>query len=555
VENVEAGRRFYVKISDADLPVLHRLGQTVAVEVTSTSGDAERVECTPLSGTDEFFVGSVPTVLGKASERTHGDGKLQVIGGDKIKTVYVDANTFDGKQEVNRDKTVRVVSTGAVTFTLGDYDSPAPGAFLGQPVFVLLQDADLDTSDQVDAVEVRMVSRYARPEPEEQAAGADGQVDLDALFSDDDQDEYVVRDEVTLTLEELPDPEASAGAPVRTGRFVGRLTLQQGREAQDANRTDSLMECILGDELMVSYTDTLHINGEAPRTINATIRVVDEISANPQVQQQVIEDPIVGFEKNLVEAEAFLELSRIFNSMGLKEGATEKADNGLQRVDQIIQADFPVPRPMVEQAFKLKWELQQSKGNLSGALMTCKLFSEMFPDSAFVDQALLGIADVRREAGSFAEAIRIYDQILGLPNSLAKAEAQFRIAQTYQAEADQDPDNEGTASQAVRAYEAVAQQYPDSEFAGEALAHLVDYYIENSDYVQADDLLRQVFLDHPDADFLDQMLLKWALVAARMGDFQKAYDKCSQLVFEYPTSRFAGKAKQILQTLEKRLNR
>jgi hypothetical protein len=58
-------------------------------------------------------------------------------------------------------------------------------------------------------------------------------------------------------------------------------------------------------------------------------------------------------------------------------------------------------------------------------------------------------------------------------------------------------------------------------------------------------LLEQVFVDYPDAKFLDAMLLKWTLVAFQSGDFAKARDKCAQLISEYPDSPHAQKAKQM----------
>ena len=91
------------------------------------------------------------------------------------------------------------------------------------------------------------------------------------------------------------------------------------------------------------------------------------------------------------------------------------------------------------------------------------------------------------------------------------------------------------------------------EFAGPSLAKLIDYYVEQRDYARAEDLLEQVFQDHPDAAFLDSMLLKWVLVAYQRGDFAKAYDKCSRLIFEYPASEHAKKAKEILPKIEEKV--
>jgi TolA-binding protein len=51
------------------------------------------------------------------------------------------------------------------------------------------------------------------------------------------------------------------------------------------------------------------------------------------------------------------------------------------------------------------------------------------------------------------------------------------------------------------------------------------------------------------------MLLKWVLVAYRSGDYPKARDKCTQLLFEYPESPYAQKAKQILPRIEGQLKK
>jgi len=84
---------------------------------------------------------------------------------------------------------------------------------------------------------------------------------------------------------------------------------------------------------------------------------------------------------------------------------------------------------------------------------------------------------------------------------------------------------------------------------------LVDYYVDTADYTQANVLLEQIFQDYPDAAFLDGMLLKWVLVSYRGGDYAKARDKCSKLIFEYPESPYAQRAKDILPKIESQLKK
>ena len=154
------------------------------------------------------------------------------------------------------------------------------------------------------------------------------------------------------------------------------------------------------------------------------------------------------------------------------------------------------------------------------------------------------IGKIKLSQKDYRGAVAIFQQILSLETSLAKPEAQFRIA-----EASELSSKTGMEA-ALKHYQTCARKYPDSEFAGPSLAKMVNYYIETKDPVQADNLLRQIFEDHPDAKFLDGMLWRWAVLAVRMRDFKKAEAKCKQLLFEYPDSPYASKAAAALEKLK-----
>jgi len=532
VRYAEAGRRFYVKVQDADLPVLHRLGKKVAVEMATARGDKETVDCSPLAGNADIFIGSIPTRVGKP---TPGNGVIEVVGGDSLTTRYLDDNTKDGEKNVAREKKVEVVSTATLRFTLGTYQARASAAFLGQPLFVLLRDVDLDTTDRADKVAVKVVSRYRR-EPREDIL-AEG---LGAAIEAAERPQYATRDEVTVELAEL-------GGGGHSGRFGGSVRLVPVRPGQPVDKTDHLLTAAPGDQVVATYVDELHIQGRVPRQVTARIEVIGEIDGRPRATQNVVPDPILKSKKLLVEATAYLELARIFRSMGLMKGAKAKAAEGLARVDTVVRLRSPVPSSLREEAFRLKWELYIVQDDFRNAMATCRLFNRLYPDSPFVDQALMGIGRIRMENKEYQEAIRVFRQILSLPHSQAKAEAQFLIAQATEA---MGPERREAA---IAQYKVCADRYPESAYAGRALAKLVDYYVESRDYARADDLLGQIFQDYPDGDFLDSMLLKWVIVAFRMGNYQKAHEKCSQLIFEYPASEHAKKAKEILPRIESRL--
>ena len=66
--------------------------------------------------------------------------------------------------------------------------------------------------------------------------------------------------------------------------------------------------------------------------------------------------------------------------------------------------------------------------------------------------------------------------------------------------------------------------------------------------------MERVFQDYPDASFLDKMLLKWVVVAYRMGNYPVAKTKVDQLLAEYPNSTLAAKARKFQGIIERKLN-
>jgi TolA-binding protein len=551
VEVVESGRRFYVKVTDGDLPVLTKLGKDVSVTVVTKSGDKETIACVPLPGSTDTFIGSIPTEMGVAKG---GDGTLQVIGGDSITTTYIDANQQDGKKDVAKSSTARVVSTGGVMLTLGDMETVTSSAFAGQPVFVVLQDADLDTTPGADSVKVKLISRAKATGDEATGAAKPAEGDKPA----GDAEQYVTHDEVTVTL-----TEQGAG-PVHSGRFTGKVDVAIVRDDKPAEKSDGVLHAQLGDEIVVMYNDEVHALGNTPRQVEAKAIVISEIENRPRATQYIVDDPVISARKNLVEASAFLELAGIFKSLGLVKNASAKADEGLRRVEPIVKGGGKLPPSLVEQAFKTKWELQLTKDDMTAAVATCEAFNRMFPESAFVDQALMGIAQVHLAAKKYSDAISVYTRVMNLPHSLSKAEAAFKIAQASEDEvkskmqkgANKEPlKGPNPMDKVISQYKLVADRYRDSEYAGPALAKMVDYYYDVKDFNQASDLLAQIFQDYPDGAFLDAMLLKWAMVAYAQGDYKKALEKCQQLIFDYPDSPHAKRAKEVMPKIEAVMNR
>lgn len=545
VEYVEAGWRFYVKVQDGDLPVLRRLGKQIKVELETKSGDKESIICSPLSAQGEIYIGSIATQVGVAKP---GDNILQVTGGDTITVRYVDSNTQDGKRDVLRESKVQVVSSATLNFTMGTYESVAAAAYLGQPVFVLLNDLDKDVSEQADTAQVKLVSRYKVTEEDQPrisgAAKTEGGAATSVLDDDTHEVQWKTRDEVLLTVKEL-----GTQAPIHNSRFGGSVKVERFEEGRAIDKNDDVLTCAVGDEIVATYTDELHVNGKTPREVRVTLPVVGEIENRPHATQYVSFDAVIRAQKDLTEGKAYLELAKIFKNLGLTPGALAKADQGLSEVEGVIRMQDPIPTALKEEAYSIKWNLLLLKENFKAAMDTCRLFNQLYPNSPLVDQALMSIGKIKIESHSYDEAAQIFTEILAMPNSQVKPEAQFNLAQAF------ENSKFHSKEQAIAQYKLCAEKYRESPFAGESLGKMVDYYIVAKDYAQANELLEQIFTDYPDAEFLDEMLYKSIIASYNTSEFKRAYDRAQQLISEYPSSKRAQKAKDLMPNLEKKLGK
>lgn len=553
VEYVEAGHRFYAKIDDGDLPILRQLGKDVTVVAEAASGDKETMLCKPQSAHATVFVGSARTAVGTG---TPGDGVLHLVGGDMIDVKYYDDSTKAGEKDVLRQKKVKVASTGALTFTRGTYKLKTGSAFLEQPIYLRVKDIDHDTTATNDTLTVRVASTYIVKEEEVDDTAPEMTVDIDKLLAETDEEDKVrIRSEIELALTE------DAG---HSGVFVGKAFITRAAEEGTQKTKPGVLACAVGDTLVATYVDTLTIVGEGLTEVKDELTVYDEIDALPRADQDVVAEAITKARKQIVEAEAYLEIARIFQSMGLKKGAKAKSEEGLERVKFAIQTAAAIPPSLRERAFNIKWDLYLAQDHFPAAMGTCNTFSKLFPESPLVDKALMGIGRIHLERGSYRDAIEVFKQVAKMPTAPSAAEAMFLVAETTEKMGIESANKSGDAELAAKgaqmaaersaaAYKACAERYPDSEYAGRSLAKVVDFHILTKDFRVADDILTQIFIDYQDGDFLDSMLLKWVRVAFDMGDIQKSYDKCDQLLSEYPESVHAQKAQKILPTLEKKL--
>jgi hypothetical protein len=141
-----------------------------------------------------------------------------------------------------------------------------------------------------------VLSRFKEEADEDGGSGAG--VDIEKILRSE-EDQWRTRDEITVTLAELK-AAAAAGDVVHTGRFGGQFSLVPFVEDQPVDRGDAALTAAVGDEIVATFTDELHVGGTTPRTVTAVTTVASEIDSKPRAVQYEVGDPVVAAKKSLV---------------------------------------------------------------------------------------------------------------------------------------------------------------------------------------------------------------------------------------------------------------
>ena len=626
VAKVEAGKRFFVRIDDADLAALET-GKPVKVTVAVTSGDSETVDCFTVGRNVRIALGSIPTRLGRPRK---GNGRLEVKGDDTVTVTYTDAHTADKKTDQPVLSRVSVVGDGVVAITDGAFEETLQGAVLGKAINLQVSDPDRDLTDGADAIEA-IVEVYRRKTDEEieaellknateaddtkKAAAEKKPVVRDAAdVGDEDADDrdkidpFKKIDEVKVKLVEakiqrkvkgldgelpvVPKPgddpakqpadkkaadkkaadkkavdkkavdkkpaeKKAAVVPVvdnsiHTGVF--RTTVTLGK-AEKIVAGDQVLQALPGDKVRLVYLDERN-SGEGIQQVQSEARCIEGNLGGVRVTRAVISNQELRLQTELKTAGALTNIASRYKEFGLKSNANDKYRQALAVCEEVAREASKLGGRLLEETYVQLWQIYFEMDRLELAAAMAQRLQREFPNSGFVDDALLQLADVARKGGNLQRAIGIYSRLVNMKTSQLRGEAQFGIAQCYEQMA---TGSTGTGAaqlrdRAFQEYKKVFDQFPDSGRVGEAVSRMANYYYQQRDFSRAVDTFETVLSDYPDAKFLDVILFNYGRCLYRMNRRSEAGRRFDQLIQEFPESPLASDAKKISDALS-RLNR
>ena len=596
-EKLEAGKRFFVKIEDADLAILKK-DEAVSVKVRTSEGDEEKVKCVPIGRNVRVVLGSIPTRLGKPRP---GNGILEVTGTAKVQVDYIDAHTAARAFDVDRKKQVTVVGNALVQVMDGAFAETLRGVVLGKEANVQVSDADRDVSDAADNLKIKVeVLRSKTPlEIEEEKAKliAEGALDLttpgekplpvlpdsEPIEAKLEVDPFKVIDTVELTLtealrkveekliEESANPPADENSPatapepkgedlvkeieqqqndgsIHTGLFRGTVPVES---AEVVVAGDPRLQAQPGDLIRLSYTDTLNI-GAGPRDLATAAKCVEGNLGGVRVTRTEISDAELELKTKLKTASALTQIGTQYRDFGLDEKAKLKYEEALGVCEEVVTQARKIGGGLLEETYMQLWRIYFSMDRLNlAAAMSLRLQRE-FPESIYLDEAILQQARVAQKSGDFARAIALYTNLTRLTKSQLRGEGQYGIGECYEAMARAARGNaEQMYERAFQAYKTVFDHFPESGRVGDAVAKMASFYYQKKDYARAVDVFEKVLSDHPDANFLDVILFNYGRCLFRMNRKAEASKRFNQLIDEFPGSSLAPEAKRISQALTK----
>ena len=534
IEKVEAGRRLHVRIDDKDLAIIPR-GEAVMVRCTTTSGDEEMLRCDPVGQQAKFALGSLPTELAPIAK---DNGILEVRGTDRIKVEYIDAHAADRQQDVKRSHEVQVVGTGLARITDGGYEQPLQAAVLGKAVHLEVTDADRDTNDDrqrldatlhvmrkktADEIDDELAKRVAAGEEAEDEEGVSLRTKIDPS---------VIVESKMVSLE-----ESEESGVFRNSVLIGG---------------DGGLPAEPGQWLRFVYLDEEHL-GEETRECMAEARVIEGNLGDMRVSRPDITDEQLRLKTRLRTASALTKVGGQYDDFGLHEQAMNKYREALQECEALLGDARKEGGQLLEETYVELWRIYFAMNELNLALNMSRLLQREFPNSTYVDEAMLQQAHVEREREDWARAIQLYTGIVSMRESSFRGDAQFAIGECYEAMALDAGAGQsaGYFEKAFVAYKTVYEEFPDSSKVGEAVAKMASFYYQKQDYERAIDVFENVLADYPDASFLDVILFNHGRCLFKLGRKGEARVRFEQIIQDFPESSVAPEAVKIVEALKK----
>lgn len=516
---INLDEKLAVEVTDPDRA--KNSGDTVKVKLTTTLGVEQTLECKIQTSqgysyvtSDKIasdlekgrFYGEIrvvlggkdspskrPIAVGTASEFSSGkeeenlptEDVLNVSGGDTITITYEDTLNTKG-QVIQRVDFARVIADGVLGIFDDGYENEIDEVHVGDNLFLKVEDADADVSDNQDEVQVALVSSAGEKE--------------------------------TLVLKEsLP----------HSGVFSGAYRLEYATKAEPAN---GKVEVDFGNEITVSYSDKYNTKTkDAPLIVEAKAQVVAGTDGTMMAFAKKYPDEDLAIETQYKIGECYYFLGREH----IKQKETRLALAELAMGMDILR-DLVIHHPrgkFIDQVNYLLGNLTMERREYDEAARIFRSVTREHEKSPVAPDAQYKLAMCYEKKGDFDKASEEYVRLAyKFPDNPLVGDAMIRIGLYYFDKKDyetsasvlgkfverypEDPKVENVAikiglclmlcekyKDAGDYFKKFVEKYPQSKFTPSALYWAGESYLKGGMAKNAFHVFKRCIWDYPDTDW------------------------------------------------------
>jgi TolA-binding protein len=315
---------------------------------------------------------------------------LNLTGKDQITAAYEDERKPEGSGE-DPSAFGRLISNGVLGSLDRDYDTPVERLHVGEKLFLMVTDADQDSSDERDTVKIRIATEFGE-------------------------------------IEEFNLVETLA----HSGVFNGSLTLKSNEAPKPGNidMADPLIECYFGDIITVTYVDPTASTEDGHLELNTQLPVVIGTDGLISAFSKTFNNETLAVETKFHVAESYFELFKSHKNLGRKEEETNDLAAGRRVLREVIE-DFPDPKYQPRILYLLG-QFAQELGDADEASSAYEQIVSQFPEHPLAADAQYKLAQTYEEAGDFDEALEAYVTLAATyPRSPLIAKVMIRISDHF----------------------------------------------------------------------------------------------------------------------------
>jgi TolA-binding protein len=419
---------------------------------------------------------------------------LNVSGKDIITATYHDMLRPKGKA-VDVTSQGRLISNGTLACTDHDYEKPVTQLHVGEKLFLIVTDADLDVSDERDHAEVKITSERGESE--------------------------------TVSLEETLS---------HSGVFTGSIALRPSETPTPGNLdpADPAIETYFGDQLQVKYADQTASTEDGKLLLTLDIPVVVGTDGQVAAFSKVFEDEALAVETQFHIAESCFELFKSHKNLGRKDEQRVDLESG-RRVLREVMEDYPNPKYLPRIAYLLG-QFSQELAQWDEAINSYQMIVRQYPDSGLAADAQYKLAQAYEESGDFDNALEAYVTLAATyPKSPLIANVMVRISDYFYKK-----ENFEVSAQVGEKF---LERFESHEWAARMAFRIGQCYYKGKQYAKASaafDKFAKVFPDDP----LCGDALFWSGESYRMANNTKeafrSYNVCR---WRFPASEAAKYAR------------